>query len=45
MKGIGKDKESPYEIKVVRENPTKKQVIDIRDWIYNSITDYVEEMS
>ena len=37
-------KESPYEITIARENPTKKQVIEIRDWIYESITDYLTEL-
>lgn len=37
--------ESPYEINVKRENPTKEQVIEIRDWIHNSITDYIEELT
>jgi len=37
-------KEPPFEIKITRENPTKKQVTEIRDWIHNQITDYLGEI-
>ena len=42
---IHTDKESPFEINIKRDNPTKKQVVEIRDWIRNSITDYLEDIN
>lgn len=42
---IHTDKESPFEIKINRENPSFKQIDDIRQWINDSIDEYLEDMS
>lgn len=42
---IHTDKESPYEFTISRQNPTEKQIKEIRDWIQESITEYLEVMS
>ena len=36
--------ESPFEIKIERENPSKRQIADIRRWISESITEYLESI-
>jgi hypothetical protein len=37
--------ESPFEMKVDRQNPSEKQIADIRKWINDSIDEYLEDMA
>ena len=41
---IHTDKESPFEITVDRQNPSRKQIDEIRKWINDSIDEYLEEL-
>lgn len=35
--------DSPYEMEVTRENPSRKQIEEIRDWVMKSINEVLEE--